>query len=78
MEPGETERTYCSRAAESLGHTEELGWLHDIGNRACFGGETITREDRRRAVRLYRSVRATVLRGRSVATRFAWVFLRGV
>jgi transglutaminase-like putative cysteine protease len=78
LRPGESESSYTERVSEVLGNVEALRWIYDLGNRANFGAERITREDRRRALTLYRKIRTRTLRGKSFATRFAWVFLRGI
>ncbi|MBO4628106.1 MAG: transglutaminase domain-containing protein [Lachnospiraceae bacterium] len=78
LQPGETESSYTERVSGVLGNIDALRWIYDLGNRANFGPGTITREERRRALALYRKIRTRTLRGKSFATRFAWVFLRGI
>ena len=57
----EADSAYIGRAKEAYGHAEELDWLLSAGNRAAYSGEQLTEEDRKRAIRLYRSIRREAL-----------------
>ena len=57
----EADSAFMERAGAAYGHKEDFAWLYETGCRAAYSGERITKEERREALSLYRTLRKEAL-----------------
>ena len=57
----EADSAFMERAGAAYGHKEDFAWLYETGCRAAYSGERITKEERREALSLYRTLRREAL-----------------
>ncbi|MBR5712207.1 MAG: transglutaminase domain-containing protein [Lachnospiraceae bacterium] len=73
LEPiaGESEHDWVERAVERFGREKELRYLYQIGNLVTFSGISLTREESKKAIRIYRRLRKDALAERKLPGRVA-------